>query len=280
MFFLFLYIHISKALIFESYLYVKVWLSGFFILLLVIGSAFLGYVLPWGQMSFWGATVITNLISTIPYVGSSIVEWLWGGFNVSEPTLNRFYSFHFILPFIVLIMVIVHIFFLHSSGSSNPLGLPLNVDKMVFFNYFVIKDLITVILALFFLTFFSTQYPYLLIDHENFIPANPIVTPPHIQPEWYFLFAYAILRSVPNKVGGVVLLLFSLLILIILPFLNLNPIKGSRFNPTKVLFFWFHVGSFLILTKLGAIPVEQPFIFISMIYTILYFIFYFIFPLL
>lgn len=278
-FFIFCYFHIGKALVYESFYFIKVWISGCLILLTLMGSAFLGYVLPWGQISFWGATVITNLISVIPYIGKEIVEWLWGGFNVGEATLNRFFSFHFILPFVVIIIVIIHIIFLHSTGSSNPLGIPLNIDKLVFFNYYVIKDAITIVIALLVLFFVSLQYPYTLIDHENFILANPMVTPPHIQPEWYFLFAYAILRSIPNKVGGVIFLLLSILIILTLPFLTVKNFKGRRFNTKRLTIFWFHVGTFIILTWLGRMPVEDPYVGIRKIYTLMYFVFYFLYPL-
>lgn len=277
-FFALCYMHIGKALFYESYYLIKVWFSGLIILLLIIASAFLGYVLPWGQISFWGATVITNLISVIPYVGISLVEWLWGGFNVGEATLNRFFSLHFILPFLVMFIVVLHIFFLHSSGSSNPIGIPLNLDKMTFYSYFVVKDGVTAILLIFILLFLSLYYPYAFIDHENFIEANPIVTPPHIQPEWYFLFAYAILRSIPNKVGGVIFLLLSLFIIIIFPILSNKKHKGNRYNPLGILLFWFHVGTFIILTWLGRMPVEPPFVIVGKVYTVLYFIFYFIYP--
>lgn len=277
-FFIFCFCHIGKALIYESFFFTIVWFSGIVIIFIIMGSAFLGYVLPWGQISFWGATVITNLVSVLPYVGPSVVEWLWGGFNVRGVTLNRFYTLHFVLPFLVLVLIIFHIIFLHSSGSRNPIGLPINLDKITFFNYFVIKDLISIFISLFFLLFLSLKLPYVLIDHENFIEANPMITPPHIQPEWYFLFAYAILRSIPNKIGGVVFLVLSILILLVLPFFSTKPNKGSRFNPLNLIIFWFHVGSFLILTWLGRIPVETPFIELRKIYTIFYFFFYFIFP--
>lgn len=279
MFFILCYLHIGKALVYKSYFYVKVWASGLIILLLIIGTAFLGYVLPWGQISLWGATVITNLISVIPYFGKDTVEWLWGGFNVGTFTLNRFYSLHFILPFLVALIVVIHIIFLHSSGSSNPIGLPLNIDKISFFNYFVIKDIVTVVIIIAVLFFFRLYKPYLLIDHENFTTANPILTPPHIQPEWYFLFAYAILRSIPNKMGGVVMLLLSLFIILLLPIISLNSVKRTRFRPHRIIIFWFHVGTFIILTWLGRMPVDSPFVELRKFYTVIYFCFYLIYPL-
>nr|UVU30565.1 cytochrome b [Euceros serricornis] len=275
-FFFFIYIHISRGLYYGSYKLTKVWLIGVIIFLLSMGTAFMGYVLPWGQMSFWGATVITNLISTIPYLGQNIVEWIWGGFSVDNPTLNRFFTFHFIMPFIILMFVIIHLIFIHEFGSNNPLGLNSNLYKISFHNYFSLKDIYGFILMLFFLIMMILINPYLLSDPENFILANPMITPLHIQPEWYFLFAYTILRSIPNKLGGVIALLMSILILLILPFLKKNLFQSNKFYPLNQFYFWFFINIFILLTYLGAQPVEYPYIEISQILTIFYFSFYFL----
>nr|QIN90105.1 cytochrome b [Columbicola passerinae] len=258
LFFICLYVHVGRGIYYGSYVFWKTWFSGVFIFLVLMMTAFLGYVLPWGQMSFWGATVITNLISTIPFVGDLMVVWLWGGFSVSSPTLIRFYSFHFILPFIILAMVLVHLFLLHSHGSSNPLGVSLNSDKINFSPFFVFKDLLGFLFVWVCFFGFILICPDFFLDPDNFIQANPMVTPPHIQPEWYFLFAYAILRSIPNKLGGVVGLVMAILILLLLSLSYSS--KGVRFFPVKKLLFWFQVTNFFILTFLGMMPVEFPFV--------------------
>lgn len=242
-----------------------------------MGTAFLGYVLPWGQMSYWGATVITNLISVVPFVGGNLVEWLWGGFNIQNATLTRFYSLHFLLPFVIAIIVMIHIMVLHTRGSSNPLGLSLYIDKVVFSPFFFVKDLITALIRLIFFFHVIFSHPYIFFDVENFMNSNPMVTPIHIQPEWYFLFAYAILRAIPRKIGGVVILVTSIIILCVLPCKYSRCFKGSRFNPLKRITSIFHYGTFVVLTWLGRIVVEYPFIEIRKFYTFLYFIFYIIF---
>nr|YP_010031606.1 cytochrome b [Necremnus tutae]QOV03001.1 cytochrome b [Necremnus tutae] len=278
MFFICLYIHIGRGLYYNSFVMEKTWIVGALILLITMGTAFMGYVLPWGQMSFWGATVITNLVSAIPYIGESIVKWLWGGFSVNNATLNRFYSFHFILPFIILFMVIIHLVFLHDSGSSNPMGLNSNFNKIPFNPYYTIKDLIGFIILISFLLIICMLNPYILSDPENFNKANSMITPIHIQPEWYFLFAYAILRSIPNKLGGVIALLFSILILMILPF-NMNyKIKGFKFYFLNQFYFWFFISLFIILTWIGARPVEEPYIIIGQISSMIYFLYFFMSP--
>jgi len=236
-FFLFIYIHISRGIYFGSYNFFRTWISGVVILFIIIATAFLGYVLPWGQISFWGATVITNLISAIPYIGNLLVQWIWGGFSVSSATLTRFFSFHFLLPFLITFIVIIHLIFLHQTGSSNPLGLKINIDKISFHPFFSYKDIVGFINFLFFLFILINSYPYLLNDPDNFTPANPLVTPVHIQPEWYFLFAYAILRSIPNKLGGVIALILSIAILLILPFTQINLIKSFQFLTFSKFFF-------------------------------------------
>lgn len=277
-FFIFIYIHIGRGIYYSSFFFVKTWFSGILIIFILIATAFLGYVLPWGQMSFWGATVITNLFSAIPYFGTILTYWIWGGFSVDNNTLTRFFSLHFILPFILAIIVLIHIILIHEKGSSNPLGVNFNIDKIPFHPYFTIKDILGFLLTLFLFSIIVLVYPNLLIDAENFTIANPLVTPPHIQPEWYFLFAYAILRSIPNKFGGVIALAISIIIIIILPFSIKNKFSSFYFFPFKKILFWTLINIFLILTFLGACPVEPPFIFISQILTALYFIFFFIIP--
>nr|UJY97858.1 cytochrome b [Anastatus fulloi] len=275
-FFICLFSHIGRNIYYNSFFLIKTWISGILIFFLLMGTAFLGYVLPWGQMSFWGATVITNLVSAIPYLGDSIVKWLWGGFSVSNATLNRFYTFHFIFPFIILFLVMIHLFFLHETGSSNPLGMNSNFNKIPFNPYFSIKDLIGFILMISLLILICLLNPYILSDPENFNQANPLITPIHIQPEWYFLFAYAILRSIPNKLGGVIALICSILILLIMPFNSNYKIKSFQFYMINQMIFWNFIALFFILTWIGARPVEDPFIMIGQMASILYFS-YFIF---
>nr|YP_010390384.1 cytochrome b [Pulex irritans]UPV72707.1 cytochrome b [Pulex irritans] len=277
-FFICVYIHIGRGMYYSSYKLHETWLIGVIILFLVMGTAFMGYVLPWGQMSFWGATVITNLVSAIPYLGNTIVQWLWGGFAVDNATLTRFFMIHFLLPFIIAAFVMIHLLFLHQTGSNNPLGLNSNIYKIPFHPYFSSKDLIGFIIMLFMLTFLTLTNPYLLGDPDNFIPANPLVTPIHIQPEWYFLFAYAILRSIPNKLGGVIALIMSIMIIAILPMTNKMFMSNTFYFINKILF-WFFVYIVILLTWIGARPVENPYILTGQILTILYFMFYLINPL-
>uniref|UniRef100_UPI0030FE3316 cytochrome b n=1 Tax=Ixodes trianguliceps TaxID=347913 RepID=UPI0030FE3316 len=274
MFFIFMYIHIGRGIYYSSFFFLKTWLSGILIIFILMATAFLGYVLPWGQMSFWGATVITNLFSAIPYIGNTLTYWIWGGFSVDNSTLTRFFSLHFILPFILLLMMIIHIIFIHEKGSSNPLGLKLNIDKIPFHPYFTIKDILGMTLVLFVFSIIVLIYPNLLTDSENFNMANPLVTPPHIQPEWYFLFAYAILRSIPNKFGGVIALVLSILIIISLPFSMNHKFSSFFFHPIKKFMFWTLVNIFLLLTYLGACQVEAPYVIISQIMTMCYFLFF------
>lgn len=279
LFFICLYIHTGRGVYYGSYKYKKTWIVGVIIIIIVIATAFLGYVLPWGQISFWGATVITNLLSAIPYAGSILVRWLWGGFAVDNATLSRFFRLHFLLPFIVLIISIIHIFFLHRTGSNNPIGLNSNVDKIPFHPYFSIKDIMGVIIILTTLLLINLAQPYMLSDPDNFINANPIVTPIHIQPEWYFLFAYAILRSIPNKLGGVTALFASILILIILPFSIKIKFKTISFYPLRQYIFWIFLTIVVLLTWIGARPVEEPYINVGVILTIIYFSYYILDPL-
>nr|YP_009532934.1 cytochrome b [Eumantispa harmandi]AYG51269.1 cytochrome b [Eumantispa harmandi] len=278
-FFICIYLHIGRGLYYSSYLFMYTWMIGVIILFLVMGTAFMGYVLPWGQMSFWGATVITNLLSAIPYLGTMMVQWLWGGFSVDNATLTRFFTFHFLLPFIVLAVTIIHLLFLHQTGSNNPLGLNSDSDKIPFHPYFSFKDLIGFILMTMILLIITLSNPYLLGDPDNFIPANPLVTPVHIQPEWYFLFAYAILRSIPNKLGGVIALVMSIAILMIMPFYYLSKFRGIQFYPINKILFWLMTTIVILLTWIGARPVEDPYIIMGQILTILYFMYFIINPL-
>jgi len=278
-FFICLFIHIGRGLYYGSYGFASTWLIGVIILFLVIGAAFLGYVLVWGQISFWGATVITNLASAIPYIGEDLVVWVWGGFAVDNATLTRFFTLHFLLPFVVLGAVGVHLLFLHQTGRNNPLGVSRNFDKVRFHPYFTFKDIFGFFLMLLLLTIICLWTPWILGDPENFIPANPLVTPVHIQPEWYFLMAYAILRAIPNKLGGVVALVISIAILIICPFMYKRKFRGFMFYPLNKYLFWGHINVWLLLTWLGARPVEDPYILLGQVFSVVYFSYYFLRPL-
>nr|YP_009132568.1 cytochrome b [Pelophylax shqipericus]AKA55387.1 cytochrome b [Pelophylax shqipericus] len=271
-FFICIYLHIGRGLYYGSYLYKETWNIGVILLFLVMATAFVGYVLPWGQMSFWGATVITNLLSAAPYVGTDLVQWIWGGFSVDNATLTRFFTFHFILPFIIAAASMIHLLFLHQTGSSNPTGLNSNLDKITFHPYFSYKDLLGFIIMLGALTALSTFAPNLLGDPDNFTPANPLVTPPHIKPEWYFLFAYAILRSIPNKLGGVLALLLSILVLFLMPIIHTSKLRSLMFRPITKALFWTLIANTAILTWIGGQPVEDPFITIGQIASGLYFL--------
>nr|YP_010271129.1 cytochrome b [Anchon lineatum]UKB86894.1 cytochrome b [Anchon lineatum] len=280
MFFMCMFTHIGRGIYYSSYKFTKTWMSGMLIMFLTMATAFLGYVLPWGQMSFWGATVITNLLSAVPYLGESMVQWIWGGFSVNNPTLTRFFSLHFILPFIITMMVMIHLMLLHTTGSSNPMGLQSKMDKIPFHPYYSIKDLMGVVLTLTLMLMLVMMEPYMLSDPDNFMPADPMVTPVHIQPEWYFLFAYAILRSIPNKLGGVVALLMSIMILIIMPLSMKMKFKGLSFYPISQTLYWMFIVNFLMLTWIGAKPVEPPFINTGINFTITYFLYFTMDPIL
>nr|YP_010183540.1 cytochrome b [Drawida gisti]QVG61469.1 cytochrome b [Drawida gisti] len=278
MFFLFIYLHAGRGLYYGSYVMMETWNVGVILFLLTMATAFMGYVLPWGQMSFWGATVITNLFSAIPYIGKSLVEWIWGGFAVDNATLNRFFAFHFLLPFVIMAMTVIHIMFLHETGSNNPIGVNSDSDRISFHVYYSIKDALGYIMALLFLSCMVLFEPNLFTDPENFLMANPLVTPIHIKPEWYFLWMYAILRSIPNKLGGVVALFSAIIILFIPAFTHISNKQSISFYPVNKLIFWVFISSWLILTWIGGRPVEDPFIFIGQLFTLFYFLFFIINP--
>nr|YP_009471359.1 cytochrome b [Sibylla pretiosa]AVE15494.1 cytochrome b [Sibylla pretiosa] len=278
MFFICIYLHIGRGLYYGSYKFFYTWMVSVIILFLVMATAFMGYVLPWGQMSFWGATVITNLLSAIPYLGIELVQWVWGGFAVDNATLNQFFTFHFVLPFIIAAAVLIHLLFLHQTGSNNPLGVKSDIDKIPFHPYFTFKDILGFIILFMLLSLLSLSEPYVLGDPDNFTPANPLVTPVHIQPEWYFLFAYAILHSIPNKLGGVIALVMSIAILFIMPLTSTNS-RGLQYYPINQIMFWSMVVIVILLTWIGARPVEDPYILTGQILTTLYFLYYILNPL-
>lgn len=278
-FFLFIYIHIGRGIYYQSYKFIETWSVGVILFFLTIITAFIGYVLPWGQISFWGATVITNLLSAIPYLGIDIVQWIWGGFSINNATLNRFFTIHFIIPFIIIAITIIHLLFLHQTGSNNPLGINRNINKISFHPFYTYKDLLGFLISLLSISILIFFFPYLLGDPDNFSPANPIVTPVHIQPEWYFLFAYAILRAIPNKLGGVIALIISISILFFIPLNNFNKFQGLQFYPLNKIIFWNFTSTVILLTWVGIKPVETPFIIIRQVLTLIYFILYIINPL-
>nr|YP_010410024.1 cytochrome b [Alouatta palliata]URH15507.1 cytochrome b [Alouatta palliata] len=272
MFFICLFLHIGRGLYYGSFLFLETWNVGIILLLTTMATAFMGYVLPWGQMSFWGATVITNLLSAIPYIGSDLVQWIWGGFSVDKATLTRFFTFHFILPFIIAALATIHLLFLHETGSSNPSGVASDLDKITFHPYYTTKDILGLIILLLCLMSLTLFLPDLLTDPDNYTLANPLNTPPHIKPEWYFLFAYAILRSIPNKLGGVLALMLSILILAIIPALHLSKQQTMGFRPITQTLFWTLVADLFTLTWIGGQPVEYPFITIGQTASIMYFL--------
>nr|YP_009257391.1 cytochrome b [Zasmidium cellare]ANG44814.1 cytochrome b [Zasmidium cellare] len=273
-FFFLVYLHVGRGLYYGSYKAPRtlVWTIGTIILVIMMATAFLGYVLPYGQMSLWGATVITNLMSAIPWVGQDIVEFIWGGFSVNNATLNRFFALHFVLPFVLAALALMHLIALHdSAGSGNPLGVSGNYDRLPFAPYFIFKDLITIFLFIVVLSIFVFFMPNVLGDSENYVVANPMQTPPAIVPEWYLLPFYAILRSIPNKLLGVIAMFSAILIIMIMPFTDLGRSRGLQFRPLSKIFFYVFVANFLILMQLGAKHVESPFIEFGQISTVLYF---------
>ncbi len=278
-FFICVYCHIFRGLYYGSYIYPRgrLWATGIIIFLIMMATAFMGYVLPWGQMSFWGATVITNLFSAIPVIGGLIVEWLWGGFSVSNPTLNRFFSLHYLLPFLIVALVFIHLSLLHKDGSNNPLGINKNMDTISFYPFFYVKDLFGLSILFFLFFLFICYAPNLLGHPDNYIPANPLVTPAHIVPEWYFLPFYAILRSIPDKLGGVIAMISAILILLLLPILNTSVIRCSKFRPIFSISYWFLVADFILLGWIGQKPVESPYIELGMTATFFYFFYFLIF---
>ena len=277
LFFICIYTHIGRGIYYKSYFMVHTWIVGVTIIIITIAAAFLGYVLPVNQISFWGASVITNLFSEVPYIGPELVQTIWGGPLVRDPTIIRFFTFHFIIPFIILALTIVHIIYLHTTGSSNNLGVT-SVKKLIFHPFLSIKDIVGVFIVLIVFLYICLHQPLVLGDDENFVLANPSVTPHHIQPEWYFLFAYAILRSIPNKIGGVIALALSVIVLYTLPFTSQAPKKRTNLQPSNKIMFWILVGTVLALSWIGARPVEEPFILVGQLLTVLYFSFFILSP--
>jgi ubiquinol-cytochrome c reductase cytochrome b subunit len=273
-FFFLVYLHMGRGLYYGSYKAPRtlVWVIGTVIFLMMIITGFLGYVLPYGQMSLWGATVITNLMSAIPWIGTDVVEFIWGGFSVNNATLNRFFALHFLLPFVLAALALMHLISLHdSAGSGNPLGISANVDRLPFAPYFIFKDLITIFLFILVLSIFVFFMPNVLGDSDNYIMANPMQTPPSIVPEWYLLPFYAILRSIPNKLLGVIAMISAILMLLAMPYVDLSKSRGIQFKPLSKIAFYIFIANFLILMQLGAKHVESPFIELGQVSTVLYF---------
>lgn len=276
MFFGVIYLHIARGVFYSSYAYPRgqLWISGIIIFILMMATGFMGYVLPWGQMSFWGVTVITNFFTAIPFVGTEIVEWLWGGFTIKNPTLNRFFSLHFTMPFIIAGATILHLSVLHRDGSNNPLGAEASNSVVGFYPYFYAKDLFAFSFFLTIFSFFVMFAPNYLGHPDNYIMADPFQTPKHIVPEWYFLPFYAILRSIPNKIGGVLAMLFAILILFVLPIVNTSEIRSTTFRPLFKIFLWLLIGDFLFLGWVGQKAVRDTFVFAGQVGTVYYFMFF------
>lgn len=276
--FLFIYLHIGRGIYYGSFNLKETWNLGVFLYILTIATAFTGYVLPWGQIRFWGATVITNLFSAVPYIGKLLVEWIWGGFAVNDATLNRFLSFHFILPFIIMGVTILHIILLHQTGSNNPVGIITDSERIPFHSYYSIKDILGYIVAITMLSVIVLFEPSIFSDPDNFLIANPLITPIHIKPEWYFLWIYAILRSVPNKLGGIVALISALVIVLIIPLTTKINKRSLSFYPLNQMLFWTFITSWVLLTWIGGRPVEDPYSSVRQILTILYFSYFILTP--
>lgn len=282
MFFITVYLHVGRGLYYGSYVTPRelLWCSGVTILLLMMGTAFTGYVLPWGQMSFWGATVITNMVTAIPVAGKYVVQWLWGGYTVSNPTLNRFFSIHFLLPFIIAGLTIFHLALLHKNGSNNPVGSDSNIDNITFYPYFLAKDVFAFCCFLLFFALFLFYFPNILNHFDNYIKANPLETPAHVVPEWYFLPYYAILRSIPHKTGGILAMVGSILVLLVIPFINTSEVRNTTYRPLFKTCFWMFLIDFILLTWVGQKPVRDSFIFLGQVATFYYFTFFlFLIPL-
>jgi|TARA_B110000238_G_scaffold189517_1_gene221696 ubiquinol-cytochrome c reductase cytochrome b subunit len=276
MFFIVVYCHIFRGLYYGSYMQPRqlLWCTGVLIFILMMGTAFMGYVLPWGQMSFWGATVITSLVTALPVVGQPIVDWLWGGFTINNATLNRFFSLHFFLPFIIAGLTIIHLALLHKDGSNNPLGVDSGIDKISFYPYFFVKDLYAFFVFVFFFVVLVYFFPNALGHSDNYIPADPMQTPAHIVPEWYFLPFYAILRSIPDKIGGVIAMGGSLIVLFIIPFTNTSIVRSTNYRPIFKICYWLLVADFIVLTWVGQKPVKDVYIIIGQLATLYYFLFF------
>lgn len=270
-FFICIYLHIARGIYYFSYKLEITWNTGVILYIIVMATAFMGYVLPWGQIRFWGATVITRLLSAIPYLGENLVYWVWGGFAVDNPTLTRFFALHFLLPFLISALVIIHILFLHQQGGSNPLGVKSAIAKIPIHPYFTIKDVIGFIILLFVFSVCVLFFPNIIGDPENFIPANPLSTPLHIKPEWYFLWLYAILRRIPNKLGGVILIFLAILIIIVLPHIHFSKYRSLAYYPISQFLFWSLCSCVFLLTWIGACPVEHPYEILGLYFTIFYF---------
>lgn len=277
MFFIVVYAHICRGLYYGSYMKPRelLWCSGVIIFFLMMGTAFTGYVLPWGQMSFWGATVITNMVTAIPLGGKTIVQWLWGGYTINNPTLHRFFSLHFFLPFLIAGLSLIHLALLHKEGSSSPIGSDTGVDDLPFYPYFVSKDVFAFFSFLVFFATFVFYFPNTLNHPDNYIPADPMHTPAHVVPEWYFLSFYAILRSIPHKAGGILAMLGAILVLFLIPFIYNSDVRNTTYRPLFKICFWLFVSDFIILTWLGQKPVRDTFIYAGQIATAYYFLFFF-----
>ena len=278
-FFFLVYLHIGRGLYYGSYKTPRTltWAIGTVILIIMMATAFLGYVLPYGQMSLWGATVITNLMSAIPWIGQDIVEFIWGGFSVNNATLNRFFALHYLLPFILAALALMHLIAMHDTvGANNPLGISANYDRLPFAPYFIFKDLVTFFIFFIVLSIFVFFMPNALGDSENYVMANPMQTPPAIVPEWYLLPFYAILRSIPNKLLGVIAMFGSILCLMVMPISDLSKLRGVQFRPLSKIAFYIFIANFLILMQIGAKHVETPFIEFGQISTVLYFAHFFV----
>jgi quinol-cytochrome oxidoreductase complex cytochrome b subunit len=276
MFFIVVYAHICRGLYYGSYMEPRelLWCSGVVLILLMMATAFTGYVLPWGQMSLWGATVITSMVTAIPVAGKPIVQWLWGGYTVANPTLNRFYSIHFVLPFLIAGVTLIHLALLHKVGSNSPIGSDTGVDNIPFYPYYVSKDLFAFTVYLLVFGIFVFYFPNVLNHPDNYIPADPLHTPAHVVPEWYFLPYYAILRSIPHKAGGIVAMLGSLLVLFLIPFINTSDIRNTTYRPLFKICFWIFIADFAILMWVGQKPVKDVFILTGQIATVYYFAFF------